>query len=199
MFFSADSVICSEQGPGLLNALSPGQGDGTYSYLWQSRSTSGNWTSLPSSNVKRYDPGVLTDTTLYQRIVYSGNGNACIDTSPAKTIIVLPLISNNIPSATVSKYCAGEVPLPLSGSLPLGGNLVYSYQWLIRTSGNWNSIAGATSQNYTPVEAVDTITQFGRIVVSGAYNACRDTSPSLVIDVVPSIQNDITLTGSDYL
>lgn len=194
VFFSDDSVICKDQGPGLLNALSPANGDGTYTYLWQSRSTTGNWSSVPSSNVKRYDPGILTDSTHYRRIVYSGNGQACKDTSATKTINVLPLISNNIPSATVSKYCAGEVPLPVSGTTPLGGNLVYSYQWLIRTSGNWNSITGATSQNYAPAEAVDTITQFSRIVFSGSFNACRDTSSAQVIDVVPYIQNSITLT-----
>ncbi len=191
VFISDDTVICKDLGTGLLNALSPGQGDGTYAYLWQSRSTYGNWTSLPASNVKRYNPGILTDTTLYRRIVYSGNGQACKDTSAIKTIHVLPLISGNIPSSTVNKYCAGEIPELVSGSMPGGGNLVYSYQWLLRTSGNWNSIAGATMQNYTPSEIVDTITQFSRIVLSGSFNACRDTSSALVIDVVPYILNNI--------
>jgi len=192
-FFSADSVICKNLGPGLLNALSPANGDGTYSYLWQSRSTSGGWTSVPSSNVQRYDPGILTDTTLYRRIVYSGNGQACKDTSATKTINVLPLISGNIPSTTDNRDCAGEVPKPITGSQPAGGDLAYTYQWLIRTSGNWSPIAGATLKNYPPVEIVDTTTQFSRIVVSGSYNACVDTSAALVIDVVPYIQNSITL------
>jgi gliding motility-associated-like protein len=192
-FVTSDSVICKDLGPGLLNALSPANGDGTYSYLWQSRSTSGSWTSLPSSNVLRYDPGILTATTLFRRIVYSGNGQACKDTSSTKTINVLPLISGNIPSTTDNRDCAGEVPKPITGSQPAGGNLTYSYQWLIRTSGNWSPIAGATLKNYTPVEVVDTTTQFSRIVVSGTFNACADTSVALVIDVVPSIQNSITL------
>jgi gliding motility-associated-like protein len=195
-FFSKDSVICKDQGPGLLNALSPGQGDGFYTYLWQSRSTTGNWTSIPSSNVKRYDPGILTDSTIYRRIVYSGNGQACVDTLAIKSIHVLPRISNNIPSATDNKYCAGEVPLPLSGSMPSGGDLDYRYQWLIRTYGNWNSIAGATAQNYTPTAIVDTVTQFSRIVLSGPFNTCRDTSSvALVLDVVPYIQNIIVEAG----
>ena len=193
-FATADTVICKDLGPGLLNASSPSKGDGTYTYLWQSRSTSGSWTSLPSSNVKRYDPGILTDTTLYRRIVYSGNGQACKDTSSSKTIKVLPLISGNIPTTDSSRYCAGDIPELLTGSQPLGGNLVYSYQWLIRTSGNWNIIAGATLKDYMPDKAVEETTQFSRIVVSGTYNACVDTSAALVLDVVPAIQNSINLS-----
>jgi gliding motility-associated-like protein len=193
-FASMDSVICQDLGPGLLNASSPSKGDGTYSYLWQSRSTSGSWTSLPSSNVKRYDPGILTDTTLYHRIVYSGNGLACKDTSPTKTINVLPLISGNLPSADSSRYCTGDMPQLINGSQPAGGNKTYSYQWLIRTSGSWDPIPGATLKDYTPDKVVEETTLFSRIVVSGTYNACIDTSLALVLDVVPSIQNSITLS-----
>ncbi len=192
-FASADTVICKDLGPGLLNASSPAKGDGTYAYLWQSRSTSGSWTSLPSSNVQRYDPGILTDTTLYRRIVYSGNGQACKDTSASKTIHVLPLITSNIPTVDSSRYCAGDMPELITGSLPLGGNLSYSYQWQIRTSGNWSPIAGATGKDYTPDKVVDVTTSFSRIVVSGKYNACVDTSAAVVLDVVPSIQNSITV------
>jgi len=201
IFVSPNSVICKNQGPGLLNALSPANGDGIYTYLWQSRSTTGSWNDVPSSGVNRYDPGVLTDTTHFRRIVFSGNGQACKDTSETKTIHVLPLISDNIASATVNRYCAGELPELITGSQPLGGNLVYTYQWLIRNSGDWNPVAGATLQNYTPDEVVDTTTLFRRIVVSGTYtvasgtyHACRDTSIALVLDVVPAIQNSITLT-----
>ena len=192
-FVSADSVICKDLGPGLLNASSPANGDGTYAYLWQSRSASGSWTSLPLSNVLRYDPGILTDTTLYRRIVYSGNGQACKDTSATKTINVLPLISGNIPDTDSSRYCAGDMPELITGSQPLGGNLAYSYQWIIDTSGTWRNIAGATLKDFTPDKAVNTTSRFSRIVVSGKYNACVDTSAALVLDVVPSIQNSITL------
>jgi gliding motility-associated-like protein len=192
-FASPDSVICRNLGPGMLNALSPSKGDGTYTYLWQSKSTTGNWTSLPSSNVLRYNPGILTDTALYRRIVYSGNGQACKDTSTVKTIIVLPLISNNIPSTSDNRDCAGELPKPITGSQPAGGNLSYSYQWLIGTSANWSPVAGATLKDYTPDKPVNSTTRFSRIVLSGTYDACIDTSAALVIDVVPAIQNGITL------
>ncbi len=87
---------------------------------------------MPSSNVPRYDPGILTDTYLYRRIVYSGNGQACKDTSATKTINVLPLISENIISSDSDRYCSGDVPMKLIGSQPAGGNLVYSYEWLVK-------------------------------------------------------------------
>jgi gliding motility-associated-like protein len=193
-FATADSVICRDLGPGLMNASSPSQGDDTYSYLWQSRSTSGNWTSLPSSDVKRYDPGILSDTTLYRRIVYSGNGQACKDTSATKTINVLPLVSNNTLTTDSSRYCEGDIPELITGSQPVGGNLAYTFKWMIDTTGIRKTIAGATLKNYPPDKAVHTTTKFTRIVVSGPYNACVDTSAALVLDVVPAIQNSINLS-----
>ncbi len=192
-FISADTVICKNLDPGFLNGLSPANGDGSYSYLWQSRSTSGNWSSVPSSNVKRYDPGTLTDTTLFRRIVYSGNGQACVDTSPAKTIHVLPLITGNTTTTDSSRYCAGDVPRLITGLLPMGGNKAYTYQWLGKSLGDWNPINGATGKDLTPLEVVTATTQISRIVFSGAFNACIDTSDALVLDVVPAINNGITL------
>jgi gliding motility-associated-like protein len=190
-FESADTVLCKNQGPGLLNVRQPANGDGIYSYLWQSRSTHGSWAPLASSNVMRYNPGILTDTTLYRRIVYSGNGMACKDTSAAKTVDVLPLISNNLPSTTTNRYCAGKIPALISGTQPLGGNLVYSYQWMKNTSGTWDLIPGAILKDYTPDHIVDTTIRFSRVVLSGANQACRDTSAALLLTVVPYIHNSL--------
>jgi gliding motility-associated-like protein len=194
-FETADTVICANQGPGLLNATTPANGDGLYTYLWQSKSLSGNWTTLASTNVLRYDPGVLNDTMLYRRIVFSGNGNACMDTSGNKSIHVLPLISNNLLESASDRYCAGEIPSLIDGAQPAGGNNSYSYQWRVRTSDTWTTISGAVSADFTPVQQVETNTWFSRIVTSGTYNACRDTSLDFALVVVPYITNHLGAAG----
>jgi len=197
-FVTPDTVICENQGPGLLNAGTPANGDGIFSYQWQFKTLSGSWTTIPSSGVMRYNPGTLTDTTYYRRIVYSGNDQACKDTTAiakVKRINVLPDISNNLPLTDASRYCAGEIPLLINGTQPLGGDNSYTYQWRIRTSGNWVNLPGANGKDYLPDQIVETNTSFSRIVTSGTYNACYDTSSAVLLDVVPYIVNDLSLPG----
>ncbi len=193
-FVTPDTVICENSGPGPLNARIPANGDGSYAYEWQQKSLSGNWATIPSSNVVRYNPGILTDTVLYRRIVFSGNDKACKDTSLLKSIHVLPVISNNLLTTDTSRYCAGEIPGIIKGTQPSGGNASYTYHWQIRTSGNWEELPSATGRDYLPDQPVEANTQFNRIIISGSYNACRDTSEALSLDIVPYIQNNLLLS-----
>jgi gliding motility-associated-like protein len=195
IFSTPDTVICENQGPGPLNALAPTGGDGIYSYIWHQKVPSGNWTIIPSSNMVRYNPGVLTDTTFYRRVVYSGNGNACIDTSASiKTIAVLAALTNNLLTSASNRYCAGEVPELITGGQPGGGDAVYHYQWRSRTTGAWQYITGADQVNYTPVDPVEINTAFSRVVTSGANNVCHDTSSAFNLVVVPYINNTLGLS-----
>jgi gliding motility-associated-like protein len=194
VFVTPDTVICENTGPGPLNARTPANGDGSYLYEWQQKSLSGNWSTIPSSNVVRYNPGTLTDTMLYRRIVFSGNDMACKDTSLLKSIQVLPVISNNLLTTDTSRYCAGVVPAVIKGTHPSGGSASYTYQWQVRTSGNWADLPSATGRDYLPDQPVEANTQFSRIIISGSYSACRDTSDALSLDVVPYIQNNLVLS-----
>jgi hypothetical protein len=63
-----DTVICENQKPAQLLPMSPSGGDGSYSYLWQNKTT-GAWTSISGSNFPGYSPAPLTETTFYRRIV----------------------------------------------------------------------------------------------------------------------------------
>jgi gliding motility-associated-like protein len=194
VFVTSDTVLCDGQGPGVLKSKTPENGDGTYSYLWQNKSLTGSWTSIPATDMMQYNPGTLTDTTFYRRIVFSGNDRACKDTSDTKTINVLPAITNNLPATAINRYCAGEVPVPISGTAPSGGDGAYTYQWQWRTSGNWNLVPGATLKDFIPDNPLEISTQYNRIVSSGRYNACRDTSVALLLDVIPYIQNNVLLS-----
>lgn len=191
----ADTVICESQVPHPLSLSKATGGDGTYSYLWQSRGTGTGWTSLPSSNVSRYSPTARTDTTLYRRIVYSGNDKACKDTSSAKTIAVLPHLTNNLLSSLRSRYCYGEMPLTVSGAVPAGGDGAYTYSWQEKSGAVWTAISGATARDYIPSAAAQSDVQYRRILTSGNLNTCRDTSIVFSLVVVPPIQNTLGLQG----
>ena len=193
-FSTPDTVICENQGPGLLNAIPATGGDGSYEYLWQGRSLSGSWTDIPASNLLRYNPGILTDSALFRRIVFSGNDRACTDTSGSKHIHVLPALANNLLDSDADRYCAGDIPLQINGEQPSGGDGNYRYKWMINSDSNWQYITGASAINYLPDEKVETDTRFKRVVNSGEYDACFDTSADFSIVVVPYITNNLGLT-----
>ncbi len=193
-FITPDTAICYSDDAGTLAAKGPLNGDGTYSYKWQKSENSGeNWANLSSETDPEIEPGQLYVSTLFRRIVYSGNDNACIDTSDSKEVVVVPsIISNNIFTDS-SRYCAGDIPGIIHGWQPEGGTGTYSYKWLRKTASNWSVIAGETDSVYSPSDKFETTTSITRVVYSGQDDACIDTAASLVIDVVPYINNVLGL------
>ena len=89
-------IICSGSAPSSLTGSSPSGGTGTYSYLWQSSTTSattGFATASGTNNVQNYSPSTLTSTTWFRRVVSSGTCLA--DTSSAIQITITVAVSNN--------------------------------------------------------------------------------------------------------
>ena len=188
-----DTVICEGDSPGVLRATQPSNGDGSYSYMWQMKDVAA-WTDIAGSNMQEINVGTLTTTTEYRRIVFSGNDNACIDTSDAKLVTVLDAITNNTLSTDSSRYCEGDTPLVVNGTSPSdgGGPGSYSYRWLINTGSSWDEISGATGINYTHGTLLQSL-QLKRIVISGTYDACKDTTGPLNLTVIPAIFNNLNL------
>ncbi len=191
-----DTTICQYLSPGLLNAKPPGGGDGLYHYKWQNRIGTGNWQDIALSDIMQYNPGNLNETTYYRRIVFSGNDNACIDTSTAKKVNVLPAIANNTITTDSLRYCAGNNPNLITGLTPSGGNNVYIYKWQVKTVAGWSTVNGATGLNYDPSIVEYNPTQYRRIVLSGPVGsiyACNDTSLPVSLEVIPYINNRLDL------
>ena len=191
--FESDTTICEYYDAGILVPTPPIYGDGTYSYKWQKSENSGqSWVVLSDTNPE-ISPGPLTDTTLYRRIVFSGNDNACSDTSNIREIAVLPSVTSNIISTDSVKYCAGDIPNTINGSSPAGGVGSYSYIWLGMTDSEWIEIQDETGINYSPSNIFETNISVTRVVFSGINNACRDTATPVLIEVVPYIINVLGL------
>jgi gliding motility-associated-like protein len=177
-----DTAICTNSSPGLLNPELPTGGDGSYTYSWQVKALEGNWTTLPTSDqASNYAPAGMTMSSLFRRIVYSGNDHACIDTSSPKTVIVMPLITNNLLLGAGVKYTCFNSPITLSGSTPQNGFGSYGYGWEWSSDNiAWESIAGQQQNLITP--ALTQKKYFRRTVFSTPqFHEC--TSVSNVVEV----------------
>ena len=184
---SSAQVICSGATPAMLTGSTPTGGSGTYSYSWESSTTSstGGFTAASGINSNSdYTPGALTQTAWYRRVVSSGS---CSDTSAVIAITVEQAIVNNSISSGQT-ICSGATPAMLSGSTPTGGSGTYNYSWESSTTDANTGFAAASGANtnadYTPGALTQT-TWFRRVVTGGACAA--STSNAVEITVNPGV------------
>jgi gliding motility-associated-like protein len=186
IFSTSDTAVCENSSPGRLRIGFPAGGDGTYNYLWQSKSGVGVWTDIPAtSDSARYTVGILNDTVSFRRIVYSGNDHACTDTSASKQIIIRPLISKNSIIGSTVQYTCYNAPVSLTGSTPENGFGDYAYAWEESDDNSlWNSTTG-TEINYQSSNLTNT-KFFRRTVFSSLQNhECSNTSDAVEIRINP--------------
>jgi hypothetical protein len=196
---AAVQTICNGQTPAALTGTLPTGGTGTFTYQWQSSTTSaiaGFAAASGTNNTQNYTPaGAFTQNTWYRRVITSG---VCSSTSPAIQITILPAIGNNTVAAAQS-ICSGQTPAALTGTLPTGGSGAYTYQWQSSTTSAIAGFAAASgtnnTQNYTP-GAMAATTWYRRIVTSGPCTGTQGhTSPAIQITVLPVIANNSVATA----
>jgi gliding motility-associated-like protein len=193
-----DQDICMGATPAALSGSDPVGGDGKYSYLWQSSTVgaySGFATATGVNDKEGYEPGAITVTTWYRRIITAGICPSSISNS-IKITVTPPIANNRI--STPQSVCMGVTPAPLTGTKPTGGTGVYRYVWesSIRgsTSGFGPALGINNDANYSPAELPVT-TWFRRAVFSGG---CVSVSVAIQVTVLPqltgnSISSDQTL------
>jgi large repetitive protein len=174
---NADQLICSGSSPAQLTGSAPSGGDGSFTYQWE-RSTDGvSFSPISGATGQNYSPSALTQTTWYQRVVYSG---PCLSVSNAVEIEVNQPVANNSISANQT-ICYDTAPAELTGSTPTGGNGLYSYQWQISTDGvSFSDIVGATNENYQPSNL--TANSWYRRAVSSP--PCTDNTSNIILITV---------------
>ncbi|MBC5993402.1 Ig-like domain-containing protein [Pontibacter cellulosilyticus] len=124
---SGTQTICSGSIPTQLTGSAPAGGTGSYTYLWQQSTNNSTWTTAAGpnpNNLQNYQPGALTTTTYFRRVVSSGT---CI----------------NLPSASITVTVN---PNPVINSITLGNDSdsdgdgkfanVYSGQGIINLGSN---------------------------------------------------------------
>jgi hypothetical protein len=87
---TGDQTICNTTSPTALTGSLPAGGDGIYRYLWEQKvAGSPDWLNASgTNNMANYMPPMLSATTQFRRIVYSGEANCCYSQTPAVTINV---------------------------------------------------------------------------------------------------------------
>jgi len=94
-------------------------------------------------------------------------------------MFIRAVITNNTVAA-VQSICYNTAPAGLTGTAPVGGTGVYTYQWQNSADNvTFNNIAAATAANYSP-PALTSTTWYRRIVNSGP---CTNVSASIQITV----------------
>ncbi|GAA4438086.1 hypothetical protein GCM10023188_33020 [Pontibacter saemangeumensis] len=211
---SESQTICEGDAPATLNGSEPGGGytpqetAAIYAYTWEYATTGpdGNFRAVAQNGQGRdLNPGALTTTTWFRRVARTG---ACSAISNVVEITVNPQIAQNTVMAPQTIY-AGQVPAPLIGSTPTGGNERYAYIWEHSEDGATFSPAPTPNdgKNFSP-KALTQNTWFRRRVRSGG---CEAISNAVKITITPAIGNNniqadqvicfgntpATLTGSE--
>ena len=101
-------TICYMDSPGIFTGSDPAGGDGAYRYAWELSTDEIAWVAA-GNNDRDYLSSPLSDTTWFRRIVYSGDQDACIDTSNSVIVHFYPLSFAAIIEAH-HKICNGEQP-----------------------------------------------------------------------------------------
>ncbi len=162
-------------------------GDGTYTFLWESRTASTSWNSTGVTDT------ILTgqtpfETTYYRRVVRS---HVCKNTSNSDTITVLDNIHDNLiaPDDTI---CEDDNRLPVIGQNVSGGDGEYRYLW---QSGmdtlNWIPAKTPNDQKEYDPDTLKSTRYYRRLVYSGSDDACIDTSNFVKVLVHPHITNNL--------
>ena len=194
---STDATICQYTSSPVINGNAASGGlNGDYSYQWEYKENGSDWANASGiSDGSDYDPGTLTDTSYFRRVVYSGPLNTCIDITDSLTVFVQPAIqlNNHIAPADVDTCYASEVSLLALEFTGGDGGHTYLWQDSTSSSGAWLNAAGLNDeQNYTKASLIDT-TWYRRIAISGA---CRDTSDSKAINA-EALPNLISVSESE--
>ena len=188
---AAAQTICAGDVPAVLTGSAPSGGNGSYTYLWESKANgaSGFSPAAGVNNQQDYAPAALTQTTVFRRKVMS---MACeVSVSATVQITVNPIISNNTATPALAQICEGAAAGIITGSAPAGGNGSYTFLWQISTTGATAGFAAAPGANNNSSYTAGTLTQttwYRRVITSGP---CADTSVAVVVNVTPSIADNM--------
>jgi hypothetical protein len=156
----------------------------TITYRWEQRiGTSGtSWTLATGTNDgATYNPGQLTQTTSYRRIVST---NSCTATQTSNIIVktVLAELEGGTPSSATATQtlCVGGTVTPLVVENS-SGSTNYQWQSSSQTGTGFTDISGATNATYTPAATAGT-TYYRRIIKNGSN--CEAISGEFEVSVV---------------
>lgn len=183
---NAQQTLCSGSMPVLLTGSMPSGGTSQYQYQWESGTDGLNWNQITGGTLDIFQPGILSASTYFRRVVHAGLCPAH-SSSPLRIQVDALLGSNVIGNAQT--LCEGIPGIALTGTIPIGGDGHFFYQWESSSDSLvWNQIPAATMPVHNWVASLQS-RFFRRIVLGGACNP--DTSNALFMRITPVINNNI--------
>lgn len=165
-------TICYNGDPNPLTETLAATGATSYSWEKSTVSAAGPWTPIAGASAPTYDdPGPLTQTTWYRRIVSSS-----VSGMPCSVAVTTPVqvTVNTLTAGTIGNdqtICSGSGAVTINSISAGGGLPAISYQWQSNTTGcaaTFFDIAGATGTTYTVPAGLAVTTYFRRITKSSA-------------------------------
>ncbi|MEQ9659254.1 PKD-like domain-containing protein, partial [Fulvivirga sp.] len=186
-------TLCTGSDPAALTSIAPASGgNGIFTYLWQqSNSFGGPYAAASGTNDQvTYNPPVLTNTTFYRRLVFSG---VCAPGSAVSNVvevtmdqIVDPGVVNN-----PQNICAGDDPSILGETTPPSGGdgVTYNITWQESTTGGGVGFVAAAGVNnlstYDPPVLTSTM-YYRRQVISGVCPTTFSNEIEILVDPLPT-------------
>jgi hypothetical protein len=170
----ATAAFCTSGNPGNISGTTPtGGGAGSFSYVWLSSVDGNEFTTIDGATSASFNPGVLSQTTYFRRVVNKGN---C--TSNASNIIVITI--NEVPA--INQVSAGSVCGSGSTTLEVSSVTGASIKWYADQE---STTALYTSAIYTTPVVSETTTYYAQ----ATKNACSsDRLPvTVTVNTVPSV------------
>jgi len=187
------TAFCTSGSPGTIGGTQPFGGNGNYTYQWQRSPDGGTFSNIvPAVTTATYDPGTVTATTYYQRLVASGACSVPLKSNVITITVVPALAGNTITPPATTTFCAAGSPGPIPGSIPTGGNGIYTFVWQSSVNGGpFTDIPNSNVQNYDP-QTITQTTVYKRGVTAGACNTPIYSNPVTITITPASSGNNIT-------
>ncbi len=198
-----DQFVCVSN-PGITLTISSTTSGTSYFYQWEKSLDGGTiFTDITSATSEFYVTGLITETTLFRRRVQSNlSSGTCIKYSTVYASIVSDLDPGSLDLSLNQSICYNTS----SGILGVTGipatvfEGILLYQWEESTDGglNWNDIASATQQIYTP-PPLTTTTSFRRKAINTSQGRqCEALTNSITIIVEEELLAGV-LSGSSEI
>ena len=170
-----------------LNATVATNGNGTYTYQWQSKSGNSDWANIENANDQNYTANNLTVTTSFRRVDASCGRTA---NTNEVTVTVYPELTAGAITAPASTICY-NASTTLEASAAEGGNGTTEYKWQKQEGEEWTDLNtfSPNNINYT-TDGLTANTTFRR----AAQNDCGTVyTEAVTVNVYPALTaSDIT-------
>jgi hypothetical protein len=182
---SSAQTICTGSAPASLSGTLPTGGNGSFTYLWQSSTTSataGFGSAGGSNTSQNYSPGTISQNTWFRRQVTS---NGCTDNSPAIQITASAQPAANAGTAVNTCSNSGAVNITAGSSASNQSGVT----WTSSGTGSFANANSLTTATYTPSAADISAGAVTLTLTAAAISPCVTpaiSTKTLTINTLPT-------------